>query len=165
MCFHFLNWAKINFTMVLFRKLTQKKNKPGWTFCIFLFQPLCRDLLTERQAGVRVQVTSTSIVAISVTQLTAWRYSAICAAGGGRNNWLWLQVRKIYISELLQRKKKIIQENESLVVFVKHMHNLCKGEKIIWLSFQWFYPSLMKCCRLSGPNTFFRSNQINSTRR
>lgn len=46
------------------------------------FHPLSSDLLTERQVGVRVQVTGASIVAISVTQLTAWCYSAICAAGG-----------------------------------------------------------------------------------
>lgn len=44
--------------------------------------PLSSDLLTERQVGVGVQVTGASIVAISVTELTARRYSAICAAGG-----------------------------------------------------------------------------------
>lgn len=51
-----------------------------------LLSPLGRDLLTERQVGVRVQVAGTSIVAISVTQLTARCYSAICAARGWRNN-------------------------------------------------------------------------------
>lgn len=51
-----------------------------------ILHPLSSDLLTERQAGVRVQVTGASIVAISVTQLTAWCYSAICTTRGWRNN-------------------------------------------------------------------------------
>lgn len=54
-------------------------------FSTFL-HPLSSDLLTERQVGVGVQVTGASIVAISVTQLTARCYSAICATGGWRNN-------------------------------------------------------------------------------
>lgn len=51
-----------------------------------LLQPLSGDLLTERQVGVRVQVTGASIVAISVTELTARGYSTICAAGGVKKN-------------------------------------------------------------------------------
>lgn len=48
--------------------------------------PLSSDLLTERQVGVGVQVTGAAIVAISVTQLTARSYSAVCATGRERNN-------------------------------------------------------------------------------
>lgn len=55
-------------------------------FFLTFLHPLSSDLLTERQVGVGVQVTGASIVAISVTQLTARRYSAICATGGWRNN-------------------------------------------------------------------------------
>lgn len=44
------------------------------------------DLLTERQVGVGVQVTGASVVAISVTQLTARCDAPICATERGGNN-------------------------------------------------------------------------------
>ena len=88
----------------------------GRTFCFFPFYPLSIDLLTERQVGVGVQVTGASVVAISITQLAARCYSAICAAAGWRNNGCKWQAESYTFTR---------STNDTVGGFVKHMYNSC----------------------------------------
>lgn len=85
----FPRWSKAGLSRAQSQHLNGNSVNNSGEHSIFsptFLHPLSSDLLTERQVGVGVQVTGASIVAISVTELTARRYSAICAAGGWRNN-------------------------------------------------------------------------------
>lgn len=94
-------WHRASIWMATVRVWIIAKNILFFFFPLSLLQPLSGDLLTERQVGVRVQVTGASIVAISVTQLTARRYSTICAAGGVKKNIGLLQAPKTGMTVML----------------------------------------------------------------
>ncbi len=106
--------------------------------------PLSSDLLTERQVGVGVQVTGASIVAISVTQLTARSYSAVCATGGARNNGCSRQVENYTLTR---------SKNDSVVV----SSNICiihkMKEKFTCFLIHTHYQEL-NCRRVCGSINF-----------
>lgn len=94
--------------------------------------PLSSDLLTERQVGVGVQVTGASIVTISVTQLAARCYSAICATAEWNNNGFKSRKLRFFFFFLQLHFHK---EQKWLVVLVSYIYAWIHISRILRLAF------------------------------